>query len=674
MHCPACGHENANPAAAFCGACGTALSPAARTPTPQAPAGAGSQLSDSDQPGVALRRPAAQHHAPWLIGAIAVVAILAIGVGGARLTHRSIFRHSAGTSLVAPAGSATNPDSQPPPAAASSAATPNADLAAPAGPPPPPFLSVHPTVTAATKAPVGPEHRRLELWRRDPECQRILWRTRPDGRRPDRRHRRAHLAARHCSGLPQDIIFAFYKKDTALVSAVAITYALESGKGPGAVEIWTTTDTTPTGFKQVAAARLADSVPLQAISFAPVEARYVKVRIDSGATDQLYMSQIRIVEGSQPGYTSLLERHPDILTWGSSVRHAAQRGIDWLEPAAMQWQYKNKCYGCHVQAQTMMGLAVAQQNNYLVSAVTLNALANFTRGEQNADGHEEDHGQGNQLTPTHFAAMGWSYYDDMNGIKTDSTLLRYVDWMLSHVDSTGEFEQDFTEAPIAQGEINATSNAVLGFMEAYTQTGNAKYKAAADKSLAFLAPDTMATTQDEVFKIIALERYGTPAQRQIATNTVRRIQHGSIGMAVGRRQHHREGIRSICDGTGPLRLQGSRREHPVDVLQQGRPLSRRQPGHGWLLGRQRQPAPVRLCSHDVGGDRPGGDCRAAIDGFIEGGPGPLRTGRALHQLRFQQSDATSGRPANHRTGPRPAAEVSRPSPHDQRPHRQRRHA
>ena len=324
---------------------------------------------------------------------------------------------------------------------------------------------------------------------------------------------------------PQDIISAFYKKDTALVSAVAITYALESGKGPGAVEIWTTTDTTPTGFKQVAAARLADSVPLQAISFAPVEARYVKVRIDSGATDQLYMSQIRIVEGSQPGYTSLLERHPDILTWGSSVRHAAQRGIDWLEPAAMQWQYKNKCYGCHVQAQTMMGLAVAQQNNYLVSAVTLNALANFTRGEQNADGHEEDHGQGNQLTPTHFAAMGWSYYDDMNGIKTDSTLLRYVDWMLSHVDSTGEFEQDFTEAPIAQGEINATSNAVLGFMEAYTQTGNAKYKAAADKSLAFLAPDTMATTQDEVFKIIALERYGTPAQRQIATNTVRRIQH-----------------------------------------------------------------------------------------------------------------------------------------------------
>ena len=116
-----------------------ALSPAARTPTPQAPAGAGSQLSDSDQPGVALRRPAAQHHAPWLIGAIAVVAILAIGVGGARLTHCSIFRHSAATSLVAPAGSATNPDSQPPPAAASGAATPNADW------PHPPVPRHHPS-------------------------------------------------------------------------------------------------------------------------------------------------------------------------------------------------------------------------------------------------------------------------------------------------------------------------------------------------------------------------------------------------------------------------------------------------------------------------------------------------------------------------------------------------
>lgn len=465
---------------------------------------------------------------------MALVAILAIGVGGARLAHRSIFRHAAGGSVASSTASVTSSDSQVAPSATiTGQATSASDSSAAAGPPPPPFVSVRPTTTATAKAPDG---RNIVASSFGGEIVSVsgafggpgvTGEALIDGSgsqtwQPDTGYTSASGSPSVI--YPHDIIFTFYKRDTALVSAVAISYALETGKGPGAVEVWTTTDTSPTGFRQVAAARLADSVPLQAVSFTPVEARYVKVRIDSGATDQLYMSQVRIIEASRPGYTSLLERHPDILAWGTSVRHAAQRGIDWLEPAAMKWQHENKCYGCHVQAQTMMGLAVAQQNNYLVSAPTLRALVDFTRSEQNADGHEEDHGQGNQLTPTHFAAMGWSYYDDVTGIKVDSTLLRYVDWMLSHVDSTGEFEQDFTEPPIAQGEISATSNAVLGFMEAYTQTGNAKYKAAADKSVAFLTPDTTRTTQDEVFKIIALERYGTPAQRQIASNLVQQLQ------------------------------------------------------------------------------------------------------------------------------------------------------
>jgi outer membrane protein OmpA-like peptidoglycan-associated protein len=321
---------------------------------------------------------------------------------------------------------------------------------------------------------------------------------------------------------PQEIIFSFYKRDTALVSAVVVENT-EDSPGPDSVEIWMSKENLATNFQPVAAAHVANTAPVQTISFAPVEARYVKVRMISGPTDNIQVRQIQIIEGSQPGYSSLLVRHPELPAWKTSVRHTAQRGIDWLEAAAMDWQEHKRCYGCHVQAQTMMGLSIAQTNNYLVNADTLRNLANFTSMKQDDDGHEKDEGADNKLTPTHFAAMGMAYYDEANGIKSDPTLRRYVDWMISHVGSTGAFPQDFDESPIAQGTINSTANAVAGFMEAYAQTSDPRYKVAAERGLAFIASQNGKTTQDKVFKVIALSRFGTPAQRQLAARVVQQL-------------------------------------------------------------------------------------------------------------------------------------------------------
>ncbi|HYA62925.1 MAG TPA: OmpA family protein, partial [Candidatus Sulfotelmatobacter sp.] len=321
---------------------------------------------------------------------------------------------------------------------------------------------------------------------------------------------------------PQEIVFSFYKRDTALVSAVVLENVPDS-PGPNAVEVWTSKDSSPANFQPVAAAHPAPTVPVQTIAFAPVEARYVKLRIISGAPDNVQLRQVQIIEGSQPGYDSLLARHSDLTKWKASVRHAAQRGIDWLEPAAGDWQEHKRCYGCHVQAQTMMGLSIAQTNNYVVNADTLRSLADFTRVKQDDDGHEKDEGAGNQLTPTHFAAMGMAYYDEANGVKSDSTLQRYVDWMMGRVDSTGTFPQDYEQAPIAQGTISSTANAVTGFLEAYAQTGNANYKTVADRGLAFIAAEKPTTTQDKVFKIIALSRFGDPAQREVAASVVQKL-------------------------------------------------------------------------------------------------------------------------------------------------------
>jgi outer membrane protein OmpA-like peptidoglycan-associated protein len=322
---------------------------------------------------------------------------------------------------------------------------------------------------------------------------------------------------------PQAIVFSFYKHASALVSAVVLQNPPDA-PGPDAVDIWTSSDAAMANFQPVAAAHLANTAPIQTISFAPVEARYVKVRLLSGPTETVQLRQIRIIEASQPGYTSLLARHPDLVKWKKSVRYAAQRGIDWLEAAAMSWQEHSGCFGCHVQAQTMMGLSVAETNNYVVNSKTLHDLAAYTTGQQEANGNETDgQGSGHELTATQFAAMGMSYFDEANGIKSDPNLRRYVDWMASRFTASGSFPVDYDNPPIAQGMINSTANAVVACMEAYAQTGDARYKSLADRSLNFIASQKPVTTQDEVFEVIALSRWGTPAQRDLAARVIQQL-------------------------------------------------------------------------------------------------------------------------------------------------------
>jgi outer membrane protein OmpA-like peptidoglycan-associated protein len=171
-----------------------------------------------------------------------------------------------------------------------------------------------------------------------------------------------------------------------------------------------------------------------------------------------------------------------------------------------------------------MGLSVAQANNYVVSAHTAHDLAEFTRSKQDTDGHEVDEGSDTHYTPTQFAAMGLAYYDEAAGTKTDSALRRYVRWLTGHVKPTGEVQQDMEEPPIAQGSLMGTANAIVAYMETFAQTGDSQYKAAADRALAFIAVSKPVTTQDKVFKVIALSRYGTPDQRDLASKVIQQLQ------------------------------------------------------------------------------------------------------------------------------------------------------
>src|ERR1700694_5820304 len=66
-------------------------------------------------------------------------------------------------------------------------------------------------------------------------------------------------------------------------------------------------------------------------------------------------------------------------------RQAAQEGIAWLQQNAIAWQQSHRCYGCHAQAQVIMGLAVAKRDQYVISDQSLSELVQFVI-EQNHDG------------------------------------------------------------------------------------------------------------------------------------------------------------------------------------------------------------------------------------------------------------------------------------------------
>jgi outer membrane protein OmpA-like peptidoglycan-associated protein len=488
MRCQACGYENAANAA-FCGQCGKALSgPSApdpsHNPVPQAP-------PPTRKWGVGI----------GIVGACLVAAAVAIGLirhpPGTRGTSSSTAGATSGLAAATPAGAAPE-NVAPAPTAEMSKSTVStvvpsgANIAA---------LATGGEIESINDA-YGPGHLGRLLLDGSPAT---VWT--PDGD----------------NVYPHDVVFSFYKRDTALVSALVLNPASD-GWGPKMVEVWTATDSANGAFTKAAVADVTDTLPVQAIAFTPVLARYVKLRIDSGPDPALKIGEVQIIEGTRPGYTTMLARHPEIAKWKTSVRYAAQAGIDWLEPASMDWQRDSRCFGCHVQAQTLMGLSVAQSNNYVVSGRAAHDLAEFTGSKQDTDGHEIDAGADTRFTPTQFAAMGLAYYDEARGAKTDSALRRYVHWLAEHAKPTGEVPQDMEEPPIAQGSLMGTANAVVAFMEAFAQTSDSSYKVAADRGLAFIAATKPVTTQDKIFTIIALSRYGTPEQRDVASKVIQQLQ------------------------------------------------------------------------------------------------------------------------------------------------------
>ena len=310
--------------------------------------------------------------------------------------------------------------------------------------------------------------------------------------------------------LPLEAVFSFYDRQPALIAAISIVLPEDAASAPKDVEVWTSTEDAAEKFVKAAAETLAPQPIEQKIAFPAVEARYVKLRILSTASGgTAAVRDVRILEANRAGYTPLLDRSPDMKSWNRSPRQAAQRGLDWLQQSAVDWQKLTECFGCHVQAQVMMGQAIATKQNYVVSGEAFAELEKGTRQRQDKEGSWF----GGYTSPTAFGVMALAYADEHNGAKDDPALLKGVEWLLANRAKDGSVPVDRPEPPIVQGSFMTTTNGLVALMRAHEMTGDAKYSTAAERALAWIAANQPETVQDKVFKTAALTRFGTPEMK-----------------------------------------------------------------------------------------------------------------------------------------------------------------
>jgi outer membrane protein OmpA-like peptidoglycan-associated protein len=318
---------------------------------------------------------------------------------------------------------------------------------------------------------------------------------------------------------PQEFVLSFFDREPSLITSVVITQPKDLNSAPKEVEVWTS-DRVDSGFKQAASQTLPQAAGDQTITFSPLQARYVKLRVVSSyAPNALQIGKVQILEGDQPGYLQLATRNPEMVSWAQSPRFAAQKGADWLQTAAVDWQRSHTCFGCHVQSQVIMGLAVAEKGKYVVNRACLDELAKFTQSMQHDDGTYHD---GQHITATSFASMALGYYADI-AAKKDAKLTKGAEWLLKQQQKSGEMPSDHNEPPIDQGSLMITANSVYAFTAAYQQSHDLRFKRAADEGLLFISSTKPETTQDKVFAILALSKYGTPLQRKLVPGVVEQL-------------------------------------------------------------------------------------------------------------------------------------------------------
>jgi hypothetical protein len=250
---------------------------------------------------------------------------------------------------------------------------------------------------------------------------------------------------------------------------------------------------------------------------------------------------------------------------------AAQLGSDWLVSALCNWMQVDgqtfdcvtnqtrTCFGCHVQAETVLGLARSEERCYTLPITPcfqpgdesrIQFAARFVAGAQRKDcirgtfsadcalagivptvldtldgqpaeigsiGHYEDCGSNAPPASIHpviqsaHGGLNLAGYTRYVSPTYSGNLVALADWFVGRQDPSGTWVPDRLEAPVDQGASFCTGSAtmVLNEARAFGTPGQvATYDAAIDQARIWTSSAIHVSTQDRTFAIITLLEAG----------------------------------------------------------------------------------------------------------------------------------------------------------------------
>jgi hypothetical protein len=245
---------------------------------------------------------------------------------------------------------------------------------------------------------------------------------------------------------------------------------------------------------------------------------------------------------------SLLFALPSMAAQGDpKVREAAQRGITFLARSTAAWQQQHQCYGCHVQAVTLEGLAVGKHNQYEVPAkelqIILEGVLHSRGGARTEGGLSRDTFP---RTARVFGGVAFARYDQYVDSKLRDDMLKLARTLLEYQQKDGSVMGDHESPPVTAGVMQATYQAMQTWRQAYARTADDAWLAPIRRAEEFIAQKAASWEgkpqgvylQDVNYALLGLTAAGASRSEEVAGKVARYLislqrQDGGWGFSAG---------------------------------------------------------------------------------------------------------------------------------------------
>jgi hypothetical protein len=208
-----------------------------------------------------------------------------------------------------------------------------------------------------------------------------------------------------------------------------------------------------------------------------------------------------------------------------TVRKSAQRGINFLARSTAAWQKQHQCYGCHVQAVTLEGLAVGKHHQYDVPskelAVILDGVLNSNGGARTQGGLSQNLYPRTSRT---FGGVAFARYDQYVDSKLRDDLYTLAKTLLEYQQEDGSVVGDHESMPVTAGAMQATYQAMQTWRQAYARTADDAWLAPIRRAENFMAKKAAswegnpkgASLQDVNYALLGLTAAGASRSEAVA--------------------------------------------------------------------------------------------------------------------------------------------------------------